>query len=249
MGRSIVGATRLIKHLIAKKKAADESQGGNKTKRKYKAYRRRNTTLSDLGYVAYKQYLDSEEWGIIRTRKLERFPCCLVCRDQATQVHHMDYEPETLLGLKTHNLVTLCARCHEEIEIAGDGTKRSLAEANRQLRMMAQANKRTTWLEAMKDATKRDNKPAQGLFDERCNDRRKAEPKHLLVKHWSKLCNSPNLRQILADEGLIDPKGEPTSRARTQGFVTACDSSAALMWRKLTFESLMRSRKRQQKHR
>lgn len=107
-----------------------------KPKKLMKQYQRRNERLSDLGYLGYKDYLKSEDWQVIRQRKLARFPNCLLCSKPANQVHHLSYSDEVLLGLEPRLLVTLCEECHEGIEFDGK-RKRSLSEANRFLRKTA----------------------------------------------------------------------------------------------------------------
>lgn len=123
---SIIGATHLIKY--KKQKAKPEPTGG---------YKRRKRLLSDLGYSTYQEYLAGDDWKRIRNRKLLRFPDCLICSRKSSQVHHMDYEYETLLGLRTYSLITICDACHLLIEFDGDGKKRDLKEANKELRKLA----------------------------------------------------------------------------------------------------------------
>lgn len=88
----------------------------------------RNGRLSDIG-ISYKEYLATEEWKSIRARVLSKYPVCLICDAKAMQVHHTDYEWETLLGLQLGSLAALCDVCHERIEYNGD-VKRSVSGAN-----------------------------------------------------------------------------------------------------------------------
>jgi hypothetical protein len=108
-------------------------------------YRRRNERLSELGYLGYRDYLKTDEWKQIRDNKLRKFPHCLICNEAATQVHHLDYGMPTLLGLHPQKLVTLCRTCHEQCEFDGD-RKRTLCEANKALRQMADAAGKHRWL-------------------------------------------------------------------------------------------------------
>lgn len=131
---SIIGATRLIKY----KKAAARKKPARK--RTSKGYRMRSVVLSQLGYTSYPEYLASEDWKKIRQKKLSRFPECLLCKRLASQVHHMDYDDRTLLGLEPKLLVTLCDACHENIEFDGK-EKCSLEESNKKLRQLASSVK------------------------------------------------------------------------------------------------------------
>lgn len=103
-----------------------------------KCYADRNLKLSELGYRTYAEYLASDDWDAVRKRRLRKRPNCLLCEAPATQVHHMDYGFETLLGLKPFELVSLCRKCHRLIEFDGK-RKRTLEEANRAL--VDEANK------------------------------------------------------------------------------------------------------------
>ena len=91
-------------------------------------YRNRNDRLSELG-ITYQQYLATDEWKAIRKSVLMNSPPCLLCSSKASQVHHTDYEWETLLGLRTAALAPLCDGCHSGIEFDGK-RKRTLAQAN-----------------------------------------------------------------------------------------------------------------------
>lgn len=91
-------------------------------------YQKRNDKLSELG-LPYCEYLKTDEWQNIRSEILTKDSSCLVCGHSASQVHHTDYEWDTLLGLCHAALISLCDRCHKDIEF--DGTrKRTLDEAN-----------------------------------------------------------------------------------------------------------------------
>lgn len=63
------------------------------------AYRRRNAVLKGLGFDSYVEYLASPLWAEIRERKLDsEGRRCFACGKPATQVHHGNYEEETLTG-------------------------------------------------------------------------------------------------------------------------------------------------------
>lgn len=99
-----------------------------KQRKRMLCYQQRNDRLSELG-LPYREYLKTDEWQAIRREVLAKDDNCLVCSRQANQVHHTDYEWDTLLGLCRDALISLCNGCHEAVEF--DGTrKRTLDEAN-----------------------------------------------------------------------------------------------------------------------
>lgn len=114
---NIIGATHLIKYLRKPRK------------RIYRCYRQRNDRLTNLG-MTYYQYLATPEWKKIRELILTQSPNCLICESKASQVHHTDYQWDTLLGLCLHGLVPLCGTCHHRIEFKGK-RKCNIAEANK----------------------------------------------------------------------------------------------------------------------
>lgn len=85
----------------------------------------------------YKEYLQSEAWKTIRERILKRDGnVCQRCWGTAEVVHHKSYAADVLAGLNDSQLISLCSKCHEEIEFSvvdGKTVKNSLAEANRKL--------------------------------------------------------------------------------------------------------------------
>ena len=101
---SIIGATWIIRYKKAKQKPKA---------RKHECYIDRNNRLSWLGYTSYREYLASDQWQEIRGKKLDMQPKCVACDSQASQVHHMDYFDNTLLGLCMGAMASLCEECHE----------------------------------------------------------------------------------------------------------------------------------------
>ena len=73
-----------------------------------------STNLMRLRQRQPRLKLNSEEYTVVRNQVLERDGWR--CQDCGTvkdlQVHHM--KPRSQLGGETHNLITLCARCHEK---------------------------------------------------------------------------------------------------------------------------------------
>jgi hypothetical protein len=117
----------------------------SQAQKKLKGYQRRDRTLEKLGYSSYQQYLKSEDWSVIRSKKLSKCPLCLLCGKAANQVHHMDYSIPVILGLKMFRLVALCDTCHEGIEWDGS-RKRDVREATKDLVEKAVAAGQGSWL-------------------------------------------------------------------------------------------------------
>jgi 5-methylcytosine-specific restriction endonuclease McrA len=153
MGRSIIGATRLIRHLKDKAKARTVDP-----RKKHREYRSRDRNLPDVGYAGYQEYLRSPEWSAIRSEVLRRLPQCLLCESPASCVHHMSYDTRVILGLDRRTLVALCERCHQTIEFDGK-RKRSLREANGKLRFLASQSGLHGWLQKNKRALDALKKP------------------------------------------------------------------------------------------
>jgi 5-methylcytosine-specific restriction endonuclease McrA len=91
------------------------------TNRLPKAARRifglRNRLLQQLGWLDYRDYLESETWATIRARKLEAWPTCYSCGRPANEIHHQAYTREALLGEADYLLWTVCAPCHRAAEV------------------------------------------------------------------------------------------------------------------------------------
>lgn len=120
-------------------------------RKKMKAYEQRRNNVIDCGYEGYKAYLASDEWKVIREKKLHRHPKCILCDKASTQVHHLNYKIETLLGMFPLSLVAMCGDCHHSIEF--DGTeKRTLQQANKVLFKRANIAGKIKWVHlAMKN--------------------------------------------------------------------------------------------------
>ena len=86
--------------------------------------------LRRLQYSSYQAYLRSPLWAGIRSAVLARY-CgkCLVCGEEATEVHHLRYDEETLSG-DLSGLTPICRACHKRIHFTSAGKRRSLGEAN-----------------------------------------------------------------------------------------------------------------------
>lgn len=98
-------------------------------------YKRRKRNLLVLGYISYSAYLRSFLWSEIRKDVLRRNGKCRVCGKKATQVHHADYELETLRGdgIAAESLWPVCKRCHKGAEFKA-GRKLGPTEATRRMK-------------------------------------------------------------------------------------------------------------------
>ncbi len=92
------------------------------------------SVLRVIGFSSYAEYLQSGLWEVIRGRVLERdSSICYRCRGPATQVHHANYDVETMLGDRLKSLRSVCASCHHYASLRPDGSKTSLSIANKKL--------------------------------------------------------------------------------------------------------------------
>jgi len=88
----------------------------------------RNDDLSfkDPSELPYSVYIKSAFWQVVRRRILHR-DCnqCVICNEDADQVHHRSYDSDVLDGRCDKMLVSLCEQCHDFIEYFPDKSKRS----------------------------------------------------------------------------------------------------------------------------
>lgn len=143
--RKINGKSASRARLSSKSKSSDTFR-----RNKFKAYHVRNRNLSNLGYISYSKYLESEDWARIRKAKLNRFPQCLICPNPSSQVHHTSYATSVLLGMHLHLLVCLCDKCHHSIEFDGED-KKSLEDANETLFSRAISTGNANWVKSVKN--------------------------------------------------------------------------------------------------
>lgn len=95
-----------------------------------KSFMSRNLLIQKLGFASYSAYLDSDLWKGIRERVLARDRgICQVCKGPGSQAHHRVYALVGLLGKRIENIVTICRACHQLVEFANDGSKRSVRSA------------------------------------------------------------------------------------------------------------------------
>jgi len=86
-----------------------------------------------MGSDDYWKFLSSYAWRKTRARILLRDSGkCIICGDEAKEVHHHSYDPSIMSGQRDDLLVSLCSSCHHAIEFVPDGQRRSdLAEKRR----------------------------------------------------------------------------------------------------------------------
>ncbi len=83
----------------------------------------REANLAELGFASYEYYLASKLWREIRWRVFKvKGRNCVVCRNKANRVHHIQYGLKDLNGESLANLIPICESCHELIEFE-DGEK------------------------------------------------------------------------------------------------------------------------------
>ena len=93
-------------------------------------YAGRNSTLLEMGFPSYNDYLASDLWtGIRNTVWQGKGRQCYLCAGVANVLHHISYGRETLKGEDVHNIVPICNSCHYLVEYNYKGHKRPLANA------------------------------------------------------------------------------------------------------------------------
>ena len=105
----------------------------------FECYTRRRSVLVAMGFDSYAEYLRSDLWKTIRKTvlKRDRFRC-RCCRGKATEAHHREYTEESLSGLDTSTIVSVCRACHVSSEF--DGIKKvPVSIANNRMNQKARA--------------------------------------------------------------------------------------------------------------
>lgn len=100
-------------------------------------YEERDAVLRAIGFASYSDYLKSRKWARIRNRVLKKRGKCACCGDTANEVHHKDYRQQTMIGADLSGLVPVCSACHDIAEFNSDGSKATLAAANRSIDMLS----------------------------------------------------------------------------------------------------------------
>ncbi len=93
---------------------------------------KRHVSVARLGFKSYYSYLHSPLWRIIRETVLERDSHkCLAfsCKNDAVQVHHLQYDLFTMVGYTTGTLFSLCRDCHVKCEFGQEGNKLTFHQA------------------------------------------------------------------------------------------------------------------------
>lgn len=82
-----------------------------------RSYAARSILLKEIGFDSYKEYLQSDLWKDIRFRVfMTKGTDCHLCKEPASQVHHVRYTKATLIGKKLKHLLPICGGCHYKIE-------------------------------------------------------------------------------------------------------------------------------------
>lgn len=109
-------------------------RGGN-------TYAGRDVLLKRIGFNSYASYLASPLWKRIRAEVFKaKGRKCWLCDSAATQVHHRQYNKNTLNGKRIRHLFPLCDECHERVEFSGN-QKRTIREAKREFRNLRSESK------------------------------------------------------------------------------------------------------------
>jgi len=110
-----------IKYGGMNKRARTSSSG--RQDRAIDPYIHRESNLATIGFISYKDYLESDLWKEIREKVFAKHSRCFGCGKPANQVHHRDYSVETLSGNRLFRLRAICTNCHEHCEIDENGHK------------------------------------------------------------------------------------------------------------------------------
>ena len=96
-------------------------------------YRIRNYFLRAMGYKTYAKYLKSSLWADIRRQVLDRDggKCQICASTEKVQAHHRNYEGPTLEGKTISGIISLCRKCHTEIEFHPKGKKKGFFDVER----------------------------------------------------------------------------------------------------------------------
>lgn len=135
----------------SKKKARDiRFASAGRGRRPESAYERRDSLLKQLNLaVSYAEYLESDLWKFIRTAVFGAAGGkCKLCGSEASEVHHLKYDRNTLTGkplfLKPpralRHLVALCRECHVRVEFTPAGIKRDFYAARKRFFQLAQGS-------------------------------------------------------------------------------------------------------------
>lgn len=95
-------------------------------------------SFQKLGFKTYSDYLKSELFKKIKEEVFKiHSNICICCKNEATQVHHMKYTDQNILGKNYKYLVPICGKCHYKIEFDSNGTKTlKLSSVNKKLKFM-----------------------------------------------------------------------------------------------------------------
>ena len=152
-------------------------------------YAQRNTLLLRMGFTSYDNYLAGVLWAEIRDAVVNRDShTCKLCDNKSEVVHHIDYEEATMRGESLDGLVSVCCRCHKNIEFSKKGEKRSLLSAQYAYRNLMGCKLGLKKKSKQKHTKKRSSKPRCACGNFRRHNRLKCricEPNGKIVTRHS----------------------------------------------------------------
>lgn len=96
--------------------------------------------IRQLGYQKLKDFFAGPEWNAAKKKRLLKHPRCLFCNEPATEVFLFENTEDSLSAADHKTSTTLCGECQRAICRDGE-RKRTMTEANRVIRDMANTKK------------------------------------------------------------------------------------------------------------
>lgn len=125
----------------------------SKNKKRLLRKNKHNNPNNPTKQEAYDKYLQSGVWKHVRGWVLKRDENnCQLCQQLATEVHHISYREIVKQGCENHMLISLCHKCHHDVEFDG-AYHRTVSERGVRLdELMQEQNNRTLddWIHEQK---------------------------------------------------------------------------------------------------
>lgn len=125
----------------------------SKNKKRLLRKNKHNNPNNPTKQEAYDKYLQSGVWKHVRGWVLKRDENnCQLCQQLATEVHHISYREIVKQGCENHMLISLCHKCHHDVEFNG-AYHRTVPERGVRLdELMQEQNNRTLddWIHEQK---------------------------------------------------------------------------------------------------
>lgn len=112
------------KNIKNKNKFSKNKGGKNKSKntpyespfnrRKRLSKEERDKFLKDLGYNTYSDYLKSDLWALIKKEYLSKREVCANCEELPTDIFHVFWTVDNLIGKDYCGLLPLCRSCKDD---------------------------------------------------------------------------------------------------------------------------------------